>query len=378
MPQFLLLTLFLLPLFAEAQETPHEKYIAKYKNLAVREMKRTGVPASIKLAQGLLESQYGESRLAVNANNHFGIKCKSSWQGETFSLEDDDYEDGVLIKSCFRKYPNVLASYSDHSNFLRSRPWYASLFELNTRDYKSWAYGLKEAGYATDPEYPQKLISRIEQWRLDRFDNEKPLDPIREVPPPITIPLPAQTIASVNGLKYFIARQGQTPIGVSKRTKGDLKSIIEANEKITQPAQVLKEGERVFLEKKKKKYKGKRYHRATGTEDLYQISQLYGVRLKRLAKRNRMSEEGAPYLDEIIKLRGWRVKKSKAPAWRFKILQPPAPKDYTKDGIIYHTIVQGETLYKLSRKYRTTVGRLRILNSLQNDNLKIGQILKIK
>lgn len=366
---------------ANAQTTPHEQYIALYKNVAVQEMKRSGVPASIKLAQGLLESQFGQSELAVHANNHFGIKCKSTWEGETYNLEDDDFEDDVLIKSCFRKYPDVLSSYTDHTNFLKSRSWYALLFELNMRDYKSWAYGLKAAGYATDPQYPQKLISRIEQWKLDRFDNEQPLDPIIDEPN-IILPQPAQTIASVNGLKMVLARKGQTPSIIAKLTGVSLSEILKNNERLNNSNQVLERGEYVFLEEKSKKYnRGNLYHRATGTEDLYQISQRYGVTLERLAERNRMHEKAVPLKGERIKLRGWRVSSSKAPKWSFKVILPPVIK---KEELIptnitnFHTVQEDETLIELAQKYQTKVGRLRIMNQLTNDELKLGQVLRIR
>ena len=341
-------------------------------------MKRSGVPASIKLAQGLLESQYGKSELAVHANNHFGIKCKSTWQGETYNLEDDDFENGVLIKSCFRKYPNVLSSYTDHTEFLKSRPWYAPLFELNMRDYRGWAYGLKEAGYATDPMYPQKLISRIEQWKLNRFDDEQPLDTIT-TGPEVTLPPPAQTIASINGLKMVLAREGQTPLIISKLTNVPLAEILKNNERLNNSNQVLNRREYVFLEKKKKKYdRGKLFHTASGTENLYQISQRYGVTLERLAERNRMHEKATPLKGEPIKLRGWKVSKSKAPKWSFKIELPPVIKEEPANDTNLHIVRPGETLFSLAIKYKTTIPRLRIMNKLQNDDLELGQVLRIR
>lgn len=150
------------------------RYINQYKHLAISEMQRTGIPASIKLAQGLLESGWGESKLAVHANNHFGIKCGGSWNGGTYYIEDDDYVDGKKIKSCFRSFASAHESYIAHSEFLSNpkKERYALLFYFPQTDYKAWAYGLKDAGYATDPKYPQKLISLIETYELNQYDGD--------------------------------------------------------------------------------------------------------------------------------------------------------------------------------------------------------------
>jgi flagellum-specific peptidoglycan hydrolase FlgJ len=148
-----------------------DEYISTYKDLAIIEMQRSGIPASITLAQGLHESDYGKSKLARIANNHFGIKCKSYWTGKTYYHKDDDLDkSGNLIPSCFRQYDLVLMSYVDHSNFLLEGKNYQSLFEYDRTDYESWAYGLKRCGYATDPDYATKLIKLIEKYQLSQFD----------------------------------------------------------------------------------------------------------------------------------------------------------------------------------------------------------------
>ncbi len=148
-----------------------ESYIDAYKELAVVEMHRTGIPASVTLAQGLLESNNGQSRLAVNANNHFGIKCKSYWKGNTFFHKDDDRDrSGRLVESCFRSYQDAMDSYIDHSNFLKLTPRYGELFEYSMTDYESWAKGLKKCGYATDKNYATSLIKKIEENRLYQYD----------------------------------------------------------------------------------------------------------------------------------------------------------------------------------------------------------------
>lgn len=149
-------------------------YVEKFKDLAVVEMHRSGIPASITLAQALHESGVGGSDLALFANNHFGIKCKSYWKGNTYNHRDDDYDEkGNLIKSCFRSYETVIDSYVDHSNFLTQSAHYSDLFTYDKTDYKRWAFGLKNCGYATDPQYAFKLIDKIEKYNLYIYDSYK-------------------------------------------------------------------------------------------------------------------------------------------------------------------------------------------------------------
>ncbi|MFT6809485.1 MAG: flagellum-specific peptidoglycan hydrolase FlgJ [Saprospiraceae bacterium] len=169
--KFLLLTLVLA--FSSGFDV-RESYIDQYKDLAIIEMERTGVPASIKLAQAILESQSGQSLFALQSKNHFGIKCKEYWRGNMYLQIDDDRDgQGELIESCFRSYEDVINSYVDHSNFLKYSKNYIHLFKLDSADYKGWANGLQEAGYATDKAYGKKLISIIERHKLYQYD-EKP------------------------------------------------------------------------------------------------------------------------------------------------------------------------------------------------------------
>ena len=158
-------------------------YIQTYKEIAIIEMYRTGIPASITLAQALHESNKGTSPLALNANNHFGIKCKSYWKGGTYYHKDDDLDQkGQLIESCFRSYDNVLDSYVDHSTFLKNSENYVNLFALAKTDYVGWAYGLKRSGYATDKQYAFKLIKYVEKYGLAQYDKaENPLKKLRRV-----------------------------------------------------------------------------------------------------------------------------------------------------------------------------------------------------
>ena len=195
MRRLLILLVAALPVVAVAQ-TPQLDYIAKYSALAVSEMQRTGVPASITLAQGLVESAAGLSPLAVHANNHFGMKCHNDWDGETF-YKDDDAE-----QECFRAYRSAEECFRAHSDFLRNRPRYAALFELEPTDYKGWARGLKKAGYATDPAYADKLIKQIEDYQLDRFDRPEDLSGETDEAKPEAEPEPALELKEPEEIVY--------------------------------------------------------------------------------------------------------------------------------------------------------------------------------
>jgi len=166
-----------------------EAYIDMYRDAAIREMQRSGVPASIKLAQGILESGAGSSTLARASHNHFGIKCKSGWTGERVFHDDDEKGE------CFRKYTNPEESYRDHSDFLRNQPRYASLFALDPTDYRGWAQGLKQAGYATNPRYPDLLVQYIETYRLDEITRDVVAGRIG----PDRSPRPSETLALTRG-----------------------------------------------------------------------------------------------------------------------------------------------------------------------------------
>ena len=210
-------------------KTPAESYIERFKNIAISEMNGSGIPASITLAQGILESGNGNSRLAKEANNHFGIKCSTEWKGETI-LQDDDNKD-----DCFRVYKSPEESFRDHTEFLK-RKRYAPLFELDKNDYRGWANGLKTAGYATNPRYAELLISLVERYELSRFDrieNEKDKT-IREdkVMKEIALNIPTEkkqeTVKSPIVMKIYEVRSGDTLTSVSKQftlSVADLKAL---------------------------------------------------------------------------------------------------------------------------------------------------------
>ncbi len=251
-------------------------YIARYGNLAVDQMKKYGIPASITLAQGLLESDAGRSTLAVKCNNHFGIKCHSGWTGRKMYHDDDARQE------CFRCYSDADDSYRDHSLFLVNGSRYQSLFKLSVTDYKGWAKGLKAAGYATSPTYADKLIEIIERYGLDRYDKS---GGVRLKPGQI----PHQPML-VNGQRCVRLREGETLKDIAREYGMQLsllRRFNEAERKFVPPAGTL-----VYLERKKSR--ADREHRTYVVkkgDSLWSISQQFGVKMKPLANRNHLSQD---------------------------------------------------------------------------------------
>ncbi len=418
---------------------PHLSYIDAYKDLAIEEMHRTGIPASIKLAQGLLESNAGRSELATKANNHFGIKCGSTWKGGQYYREDDDYVNGKLVKSCFRVFNNVEESYRAHSAFLigpGKNGRYASLFDYGT-DYRRWAQGLQQAGYATDPNYPMKLISLIERYDLHQYDLAKPItdQPIAATPPEVPplpkptplpdaanptpvapAPTPLMTIQYLNDIKFTEAGFGESLELLSQRTGVSEKRLLKYNDHLSGKNQLLQGGTRVFLQPKRSSYRGKTlWHVVQEGENLYYISQLYGVKMKSLYKRNRIPEGEEPIEGSSIKLRGGLVKIP--PTLRNEAIISPvgvddagfldmemeagsaAPPNYQPDNspgtvpdltpvtpapqtdreqAFYYEVKQGDTLWSISRRYNLSLDELKRMNNLVSDQISIGMQLRIR
>lgn len=281
-----------------ADLSPQESYIRTYSPIAVAEMARSGVPASITLAQGLLESRYGMSALATEANNHFGVKCHRDWDGKRYYMDDDE------ANECFRAYPDVAQSFRDHSDFLRYHDRYKSLFELKPDDYKGWAKGLKKAGYATDPGYASKLIKLIEEYQLYRFDVIE--EAVAEIPQtPISIEKGVKAPGKVNEQMSFtltrqlyerngslcvLALEGDSYEGLAKANNLFLKEILKFNDapEGSRPAA----GEVVYLQPKKSKAaKGmEKYIVAADGESLREISQRFAVKLSAVMKLNKFEE----------------------------------------------------------------------------------------
>lgn len=290
-----LFTLFALFVpIAFAQSMTAEQYIEKYKDAAIQNMREKKVPASITLAQGILESGNGNSDLAVKANNHFGIKCHTGWTGGTFYKDDD------APNECFRKYKSVLESYEDHANFLITRDRYKSLFALEITDYKGWATGLKAAGYATNPKYPDLLINLIERYQLHQYDrialantaNTSPQNTTstNNVTPPNTTTPHFNTqgtglITMNNGLRMMIVKAGQTKAGIALDFALTEKKIEKYNE--LGAGDQLYDGQLIYLDPKKNSAeKGKEFHTVQAGETFYSIAQLYGINTPALMKKN--------------------------------------------------------------------------------------------
>ena len=262
-----------------AQEATTEDYIRKYHKIAIDEMHSYGIPASITLAQGILESGNGNSDLAHKSNNHFGIKCHKNWSGRKVYHDDD------AKNECFRKYRKVSDSYRDHSEFLKNRDRYAFLFDYKTTDYAAWAKGLKNAGYATHPEYAEKLINLIERFDLalyDRASNGK-----RKVKKPKRRER-KKIYKSENGLKYVLAETGDNYDIISTELSLWMWELLSFND--CEKDQQLAQGDVVYLEMKKKKAKSE-YHIVKEDETLHFISQLHGMKLASLQFKNRLKKD---------------------------------------------------------------------------------------
>lgn len=281
------------------KENTREEYISQYKDLAMQEMKRTGIPASITLAQGILESGNGNSRLATKANNHFGIKCHN-WTGPSVRHDDDSKNE------CFRKYKTPEKSYLDHSDFLTGKSRYALLFELQPDDYKGWAKGLKKAGYATSPTYASALVNIIEDSELYKYDelvlaggNTKQKKQSLES----SLLASGRTVQYKNRVKYIVADTGDTYTSIANELFLMSWQLPKYNE--MESGVTLKPGDIIYLQPKRNKAaSNNRTHMVKEGESLYSISQLYAVKESKLRKRNSLSEGDEPLAGSIIMLRG--------------------------------------------------------------------------
>jgi len=367
----------------KAQTISTEQYIDQYKDIAMLEMKRMGVPAAITLAQGLLESESGNSDLVKKSNNHFGIKCKSSWTGEGVTHDDDS------LGECFRKYATAEESFRDHSDFLKAGKHYSFLFDLDPSDYKGWAFGLKKAGYATNPKYPIILINYIEKYNLQRFnlvgaegltnvDSKKLKDDqlLAEQKTPISIPNfsndrialgeadiilsgAPDVIGVVNGSKCIKALRGTSLLAIATRHKISLQRLLIINEL---DDGLLDDDQLIFLQKKSTKG-NKDFVIVEKKETYYSIAQNNGIQLEKLLEYNHLYED-----DDVLS--GAKV-----------YLKPTEQLDQTKmnsiksSGTIFYTVKAKDGLYGIAQKYNVSVEQLKYWNKLSNENLQIGQQL---
>ncbi|MEO6036823.1 MAG: glucosaminidase domain-containing protein, partial [Saprospiraceae bacterium] len=465
-------------------------YIKTYKDAAVMEMNRGGIPASIILAQGLVESAAGQSELATQANNHFGIKCAGSWAGKTYYKQDDDRDaDGKPIKSCFRVYSSVAEGFHDHGEFLRDpkkHNRYGFLFNLDKTDYKSWARGLQSAGYATSPTYANQLIDIIERLKIYEYDQPnatagvqpalgtKPNNPNGSNPStnpgqpdpnnPYNVPVvpPAQRIGRVNDVKVVLTRPNERLDDIAKLYNLNTLKVADYNERGYTPGITLKENTRIFIQAKRDRWRGRAAeHFVREDQTIFDISQLYGVKLEKLLARNGLRNGQEPAPGERIILKGARRKgdnvvlrdisnvagtpgtptanpgtnpnvpvapspnpgnkttttddelfeiggnqstqstpttKPTVPNTKPSVSDTPYPSDpvpQTGNGGMqptnpvvvnppvsvppgYHLVVKGDTMYNVSRKYNLSVAQLRQMNNMADDNIRIGQTLRVR
>jgi hypothetical protein len=297
-----------------------ELYIRTFRDLAIREMKRTGIPASITLAQGMIESGNGRGRVAMEANNHFGIKCHDDWTGPTIRHNDDRRNE------CFRKYRQAEESFRDHSDFLRKEIRYRSLFDLGPTDYKGWARGLKRAGYATNPDYANLLIRKIEEYNLDQYDKGGVNNENKVKEKPSAADRKADTTAVKAQAQYKQTDQGVVYKTLPERIKENNRiQYIIVNERDTKKSledefQLLSwelqkynelpagftmtPGQKLYIQPKRDRADvGYDYHVAKDGETMYAISQIYGIKLTKLYLMNRMSAGDEPAAGQKIWLR---------------------------------------------------------------------------
>lgn len=296
----LLLLLSVLSLGLCAQSSLYQRYINKYSGMAVDQMNRYGIPASITLAQGLLESAAGTSRLATKGNNHFGIKCHNSWRGPYMLVNDD------APNEKFRVYRNASESYEDHSKFLKNGRRYAFLFDLSKNDYKGWAKGLKKAGYATNPRYAYSLIEIIEKYSLHSYDKgrHKKRSKREERRYRKAHPFGDYVVHRCNGQYYVIAQAGDTYESLAKQMRNKEKNLRKYNE--VDENYRLQTGDIVYLGKKSKEVNptiSTRYHVMQPGESLYSISQNYGVRLKTIQSLNRVKRSYRFKVGDLIRIK---------------------------------------------------------------------------
>ena len=369
-------------LAVNGQKISQEEYIAKYKNLAISEMHRSGVPASITLAQGILETESGNSSLVLRSNNHFGIKCKSNWDGPSVSHDDDARDE------CFRAYGTAEESYRDHSDFLKNSPRYAFLFKYEPTNYKDWAFGLKEAGYATNPRYPEMLIRFIETNHLQQYDTAEMLlaystdkEPSYEVFNAVVIenyPEPARKTPAygafsnhvVNGSKAIFVPEGTSLLAIATKQKIHLSKLLEIND--LKKDGLLKRGQFIFLEKKATQGENDFYIVEDG-ETPYDVAQKNGVLLQSILVFNKLGEN-----DHLQPGKKLYLKQPSTASVTSASYYTDKIKDVLEEKEIYtHTVEPKEGLFSISKRYGISVDQIKGWNKLSDDHLKIGQELII-
>jgi LysM repeat protein len=380
-----------------------KEYILKYKDLAIEEMKRSGVPASITLAQGVHETFAGQSALVIKSNNHFGIKCKSTWTGESVSHDDD------APRECFRKYPSPADSYRDHSDFLRNGPRYSFLFNLDPTDYEGWAYGLKKAGYATNPKYPQVLIKLIRDFQLQDYTliamgqktegpdvywvkSESPFAPTQpqivnavvktEVTPEVKkVVYPSGTF-KINDTKVVYVPRGTSFLSIANEHRIPLHRLFDFND--LQPQDMADHDQLIYLQRKRKTGTNE-FHTVSPGETLQYIAQSEGIRLESLKAYNFLKDNMQPEVGQVLYLRHKApgVPKLATAVASVSMINSMsnnmvAASAETSNDFLVHIVQPKETVYSISKRYSVSTGDVLKWNDLSTVDLKTGQQLRIK
>jgi len=361
-------------------------YIAQYKDIAIEEMARTGVPASITLAQGIHETDAGRSQLVQKSNNHFGIKCKTGWQGESVSHDDD------ARGECFRKYDNPLDSYRDHSDFLKTRAHYAPLFKLDATDYEGWAYGLKKAGYATNPKYPQILIKLINDYGLQDYTlvalGRKKMDspetlavlPAKAENVPVKAPETLKKgypegVFYINRTKVVYAPKGTSYLALAQKHGLALRRIFEFNDMVE--AEETTADALVYLQRKRREGE-KEYHTVAPGETLYDIAQAEGIQLESLLSYNYLRADVAPSPGRNLYLKKGDAKGGQSFFERKKEELFPAKAPSKKStSFLLHTVQAKQSLYGIAKQYSVSEQQIIEWNNLPHTGLATGQQLRI-
>jgi flagellum-specific peptidoglycan hydrolase FlgJ len=368
-------------------------YINTFKEIAIAEMKRTGVPASITLAQGIHETESGTSVLVRKSNNHFGIKCKSGWTGESVSHDDD------AKGECFRSYTNAEQSYIDHSDFLKNGQRYAFLFRLDPTDYEGWAHGLRKAGYATNKKYATILIRIINDYHLQDYTliamgkmkpEEEWLASVSPISKPATAPDEVKITAhtpevvvepeviypegefKINDTRVVYAKAGSSLIGLAEKHDVAFTRLLDFNDFKSKDENTLKRGQLIFLQRKRKTGMSE-YHEVRGGESVYDIAQAEGIRLESLLDYNFLIPGMQPANGEKLYLRN---KAAGRPLLVTEVAQDNYKVTYASNYTT-HVVQLKETLYAISKKYNVPVEKLKEWNKLASYDLKTGQELII-
>lgn len=412
----LLITLLLLSAFAYTQppqslkldslDAARIKYIGQFQALAVAEMYKSGIPASITLAQGILETSAGSSYLANHINNHFGLKCGTSWEGNSHLQFDDDHNaEGVLIPSCFRAYPTAEQGFADRSLFLsdpRKYNRYGQLFYLHPLDYFSWAQGLQTAGYSSNNRYANRLIDYIERYRLYELDQKAWQNRTN-------IPISKRSTLN-NGTKMVLVMEGETIEELARKAGLSTAQLIQFNDGYWKPDSRPPHGTRIYLEEKPTEWTLSEwsYFYADNSQPIFELAQLLGIKTSSLRSMNGIGSNQEPLFPAKIRIKGGNMagesipvsskkihpisratKTSRVPApqppmsWRnAQVLAQLLQSNDNKHPSLsppnrIHQVKTGDTLQAISRKYGIAVQEIKKLNNLTEDHIQIGQLLRI-